>query len=82
MEATFVLDAQEDRAQFVERVTKFFTGKVIRVHIEEVDDKPVSQQLLFKRMESLRLLTEQVPITLPPGLDINDLIDEINDMDL
>ena len=82
MEATFVLDAQEDRAQFVERVTQFFTGKVIRVHIEEVGDKPVSQQLLFKRMESLRLLTEQVPITLPPGLDINDLIDEINDMDL
>ena len=79
MEATFVLDAQEDRMQFAERLTSFFAGKIIRVHVEEVESKVIEQQTLLKRMEALRLLTERVPVTLSPGLDVNGLIDEVND---
>ncbi|QDK78168.1 hypothetical protein EXU85_05980 [Spirosoma sp. KCTC 42546] len=79
MEATFVLDAQEDRLQFAERLTSFFAGKTIRVRVEEVASEAVEQQSLLKRMEALRLLTEQVPVTLQPGMDINDLIDEVNE---
>ena len=79
MEATFVLDAQEDRMQFAERLASFFAGKTIRVRVEEVTNKAVGQQSLVKRMEALRLLTEQVPVTLQPGMDINDLIDEVNE---
>jgi glycine cleavage system regulatory protein len=82
MEATFVLNAQEDRKQFADRLTEFFAGKTIRVRVEEVRDEAVGQQQLLKRMEALRLLTEQVPVTLPPGLDINDIIDEVNDNSL
>ncbi|WP_460962353.1 hypothetical protein [Spirosoma litoris] len=79
MEATFVLDAQEDRMQFAERLTRFFAGKTIRVRVEEVANEVVEQQSLVKRMEELRLLTEQVPVTLQPGIDINNLIDEVNE---
>ena len=82
MEATFVLDAQENRQRFAERLTEFFAGKTIRVRMEEVRDEKIGQQHLLKRMEALRLLTEQVPITLPPGIDINGIIDEVNDNSL
>ncbi len=82
MEATFVLDAQEDRMQFAEKLTSFFAGKTIRVRVEEIGNKDVGQQQLLKRMEALRLLTEQVPVTLPPGIDINAIIDEVNDTPL
>lgn len=76
MEATFVLDNQEDRKQFADRLAMFFAGKTIRVHIEEMDEKDVGQHDLLKRMEALRARTERVPVTLPPGIDI---IDEVND---
>lgn len=79
MEATFVLNAKEDRAQFAERLTTFFAGKTIRVRVEEVKDSVANQQQLLKRMEALRLRTAQVSITIPPGIDINDIIDEVND---
>lgn len=82
MEATFVLDAQEDRKQFAERLISFFSGKTIRVRVEEVEHKVVSQQQLLNRISALRLLTERVPVTLPPGIDVNDLIDEVNDRPL
>ena len=78
MEATFVLDAQEDHSQFAEWLTNFFAGKAIRIRIEEVSNETGGQQHLFKRMEALRLLTEQVPTTIPPDTDLNDLIDEVN----
>ena len=65
--------------QFAERLTSFFAGKTIRVRVEEVTNEPVGQQNLLTRMKALRLLTEQVPVTLPSGIDINDLIDEVND---
>lgn len=79
MEATFVLDAQEDRKQFAERLATFFSGKTIRVRIEEIDEKEPGQQDLLKRMEALRARTERVQVTLPPGIDINDIIDDVND---
>lgn len=63
--------------EFVERLTKFFAGKTIRVRVEEVEE-PTGQQHLLKRMEALRLLTEQVPVPLPAGIDMNDIIDEVN----
>lgn len=79
MEATFVLDAQEDRKQFADRLAKFFAGKTIRVRVEEVSEPGAAQQHLLERMQALRARTEQTPITLPPGLDMNDIIDEVND---
>ncbi|MEZ0543170.1 hypothetical protein [Fibrella arboris] len=82
MEATFVLNDQEDRALFVDRLTQFFAGKTIRVKVEEVDNRAVNQRELLVRMEALRLRTEQIPITLPAGMDINDLIDDVNDNSL
>ena len=81
MEATFVLNEQEDRQQFAKRLTEFYAGKTIRVRVEEVPLQS-GQQHLLKRMEALRLLTERVPVALPPGIDINDLIDEVNDNSL
>ena len=65
MEATFVVRKEEDQVQFADRLTKFFADKSIRVRVEEVDTKEISQQQLLKRMEALRLLTEQVPVVLP-----------------
>ncbi|MCY7352742.1 MAG: hypothetical protein LH606_19135 [Cytophagaceae bacterium] len=63
MEATFVVKAEEDKKEFAERLTQFFSGKAIKVSVEEVNEKAVSQQQLLRRMEALRLVTEQVPPT-------------------
>ena len=78
MEATFVLDTQDDRRAFAERLSTFFGDKTIRVHVEEIQ-KPSLGQHLLKQMQSLRERMAQTPVTLPAGLDINDIIDEVND---
>jgi hypothetical protein len=78
MEATFVLDAQEDRVQFVERLSTFFADKAIRVHVEEIQKPSLGQQHLLKQMQSLRERMAQTPVTMPAGFDINDIIDEVN----
>lgn len=82
MEATFVLDAKEDRKQFADRLTEFFAGKTIRVRVEEINDLSTGQQHLLTRMQALRARTEQVPVIIPPGIDVNDIIDEVNDNSL
>ncbi|CAN5231756.1 hypothetical protein BH09BAC4_BH09BAC4_36570 [soil metagenome] len=79
MEATFVLDSQEDRRAFAERLSMFFAGKPIRVHVEEVQKPSSGQQYLLKQIQSLRERMAQTPATMPHGLDINDIIDGVND---
>ncbi|WP_338872095.1 hypothetical protein WBJ53_27085 [Spirosoma sp. SC4-14] len=79
MEVTFVVKSEEDKRDFAERLAQFFEKKTIRVKVEEVSDSVADQQHLLRRMEALRLITEQVPVMLSPDTDINDLIDDIND---
>ncbi len=79
MEATFVLDTQDDRQAFAERLSTFFGDRTIRVHVEEVHKPGFGQQHLLKQMQSLRERMAQTPVTLPAGFDINDIIDEVND---
>lgn len=75
MEATFVLDTQDDRRAFAERLSTFFADRIIRVHVEEIQKPGSGQQHLLKRMQELRERMAQTPVTMPPGLDINDIID-------
>ena len=81
MEATFVVNPKEIDAQLLERMLGFFADRQgpVTVHLAEKELEGVDWQDLLRRMEALRRITEQVPVDLPPGTDINDLIDEIND---
>lgn len=75
MEATFILDTQDDRMAFAERLSTFFADRTIRVHVEEIQKPGSGQQHLLKRMQSLRERLAQTPVTIPPGSDMNDIID-------
>jgi hypothetical protein len=79
MEATFVLNTQDDRMAFAERLSSFFEGKTIRVYVEEIQKPGSGQKHLLKRMQKLRERMSQTPVTMPAGLDINDIIDGVND---
>ena len=79
MEATFVLDTQDDRRAFAERLSTFFADRSIRVHVEEIQKPGSGQQHLLKRMQELRERMAQTPVTMPTGFDINDIIDGVND---
>lgn len=79
MEAIFVLDTQDDRRTFAERLSALFMDKPIRVHVEEIKKPELGQLQLLERMQSLRERMAQTPISMPPGLDINDIIDGVND---
>lgn len=79
MEATFVLDTQDDRRAFAERLATFFADKAIRVHVEEIQKPGLEQQHLLNRMQALRERTAQVAPVIPPGRDINDIIDDVDD---
>jgi predicted transcriptional regulator len=88
MEATFVLKPDELTPEWLDQLKSHFadTGIItIKASALEnslsVEKQRIStQQELLKRMQALRERTSRVPVTLPPGIDINDIIDSVNDI--
>lgn len=84
MEATFVVDPQEVDAQLLARMLEFFKGKKEPITVRLIDSpkENFDWKKWFEGMENIRKHTEVIPIEVPPGLDINDIIDGINHVDL
>lgn len=84
MEATFVVHPQEVDAQLLTRMLDFFKGKKepVTVRFTDSSQEHFDWQQWFKGMEDIRKRTELVPVDVPPGTDINDLIDEMNKVEL
>ncbi len=84
MEATFVVNPQEVDAQLLTRMLDFFKGKKepVTVRLTDTAQEHFDWQQWFNGMEDIRKRTELVPVDVPPGTDINSLIDEMNSMEL
>ncbi len=90
MEATFVLKPNELTAEWLEQLKSHFADTGIITITASAPEKLLSveepriskQQALLKRMQALRERTSRIPVTLPPGTDINDIIDSVNDVSL
>jgi hypothetical protein len=84
MEATFVVDPQEVDAQLLTRMLEFFKDKrePITLRLIESPKESFNWQKWFEGMENIRKRTEAILMEVPPGLDINDIIDGINHVDL
>lgn len=84
MEATFVAKPSELKAQLLEKIESLFADSDAPVTITlkqaEVTSQP-DQMDIYVKMEAIRKRTELITIALPPGTDINDIIDEVNDVD-
>ncbi|GAA4413374.1 hypothetical protein GCM10023187_41580 [Nibrella viscosa] len=84
MEATFVAKPSELKAQLLEKIESLFADSdapvTITIKQAEVTPSP-DQRTIYLVMEAIRKRTEVVPVSLPPGMDINDIIDEVNDVD-
>ncbi|RIV25027.1 hypothetical protein DYU11_06830 [Fibrisoma montanum] len=85
METTFVAKPSELKEQLLAKIESLFsdsdTPVTITLKQEEVKPRP-DQWEIFLKMEEIRKRTELVSVTLPPGMDINDIIDGVNDVDL
>jgi hypothetical protein len=86
MEATFVLKPDELTTEWLKRLKSHFADTGIITITATGPEKPLSveeqrtsQRELLKRMQSLRERMAQTQVTMPAGLDINDIIDGIND---
>lgn len=90
MEATFVLKSEELTPEWLEQLkSRFASNESITITasgperpISADEQRIITQRQLFKRMEALRERTSRILVTLPPGTDINDIIDGVNDMSL
>lgn len=88
MEATFVLKPDELTTEWLERLkSRFADTGIITItasapeKLLSVEEQRTSQQReLLKRMQALRERTSRIPVTIPPGTDINDIIDSVNDI--
>ncbi|GAB2802036.1 hypothetical protein GCM10027275_55360 [Rhabdobacter roseus] len=84
MEATFVVKTEELTPEWLEQLkSQFGAGETIMIKAMSPEQKPTGNQYeVFLKMEEIRQRMEVVPVQLPPGVDINDLIDDINDVEL
>lgn len=90
MEATFVVKPEELTPEWLEQLKSHFADTGIITITASAPEKLLSieeqristQQALLKRMQALRERTSSIPVTLPPGMDINDIIDSVNDTSL
>ena len=84
MEATYEMRVEELTPEWLEDFKRKFQkeGKVI-IKAKTPESKPKkSQYEVFLEMEEIRKEIEKEPIVFPPGMDINDIIDEVNHVDL
>ena len=83
MEATYELSVQELTPEWLENFKKKFqdAGKVvIKAKTTEISPKK-SQYEVFLEMEEIRKRIKLTPADFPPGFDINDIIDDVNNVE-
>ena len=84
MEATYEMSVEELTSEWLEDFKKKFQkdGKVIiKAKIPETRPEK-SQYEVFLEMEEIRKRIKLTPADFPPGFDINDVIDDVNDVEL